>query len=48
MICGRVQAAHGSGFAPPGQLLPGSEHLLTHFYKLIVELVGGAPAPVGR
>jgi phenylpropionate dioxygenase-like ring-hydroxylating dioxygenase large terminal subunit len=40
-ICNRVQAAHQSGFAPPGRLLPQSEHLLTHFYKLIVELVDG-------
>jgi choline monooxygenase len=39
VICNRVQAAHESGFAPPGHLLPGSEHLLTHYYKLIVELV---------
>ena len=41
-ICSRVQAAHASGFAPPGNLLPRSEHLLTHFYKLIVELVAGS------
>ena len=27
------------GLAPPGSLLPRSEHLLTHFYKRIVELV---------
>jgi len=40
-ICNRVQAAHESGFAPPGNLLPKSEHLLTHFYRLIVELVTG-------
>ena len=38
-ICTRVQAAHASGFAPAGHLLPRSEQLLTHFYKLIVELV---------
>jgi phenylpropionate dioxygenase-like ring-hydroxylating dioxygenase large terminal subunit len=43
-ICNRVQAAHESGFAPPGHLLPQSEHLLTHFYKLIVELVTGDSA----
>jgi phenylpropionate dioxygenase-like ring-hydroxylating dioxygenase large terminal subunit len=47
-ICNRVQAAHESGFAPPGQLLPGSEHLLTHFYRLIVELVAGDPGLVSR
>jgi hypothetical protein len=41
-ICNRVQAAHESGFAPPGSLLAGSEHLLTHYYRLIVELVTGA------
>jgi choline monooxygenase len=40
-ICKRVQGAHESGFAPPGHLLPQSEHLLTHYYKLIVELVTG-------
>jgi phenylpropionate dioxygenase-like ring-hydroxylating dioxygenase large terminal subunit len=43
-ICGRVQAAHESGFAPPGNLLPRSEHLLTHYYKRIVELVTGSSA----
>ena len=42
VICNRVQAAHASGFAPPGRLLPGSEHLLTHYYRLIVQLVTGA------
>ena len=37
-ICNRVQASHETGVAPPGHLLPGSENLLTHYYKLIVEL----------
>jgi phenylpropionate dioxygenase-like ring-hydroxylating dioxygenase large terminal subunit len=41
-ICKRVQDAHASGFAPPGHLLPQSEHLLTHFYKSIVERVTSA------
>jgi hypothetical protein len=43
VICNRVQAAHETGLAPAGQLLPRSEHLLTHFYKLIVELVSAHP-----
>lgn len=47
-ICNRVQAAHETGYAPPGQLLPGSEHLLTHFYKLIVEFVTGDAGSVRR
>jgi phenylpropionate dioxygenase-like ring-hydroxylating dioxygenase large terminal subunit len=38
-LCGRVQRAHASGFAPTGRLVPGREALLTHFYKLIAELV---------
>jgi choline monooxygenase len=42
VICTRVQQAHETGFAPPGTLLPKSENLLTHFYRLIVELVEGA------
>ena len=41
VICNRVQAAHQTGFAPPGHLLPRSEALLTHFYRRIVELVTG-------
>ena len=31
--------AHETGCAPPGHLLAGSEGLLTHFYRWIVELV---------
>jgi choline monooxygenase len=38
-ICERVQRAHASGFAPPGRLLPGSEWLLQHFQRVIVELM---------
>lgn len=38
-ICGRVQHCHDSGLAPPGRLVPGREALLSHFYRLIVELV---------
>lgn len=38
-ICGRVQHAHASGVAPAGRLIPGREALLTHFYKLIVEMM---------
>jgi phenylpropionate dioxygenase-like ring-hydroxylating dioxygenase large terminal subunit len=44
LICNRVQTAHESGFAPAGRLLPQSEHLLTHFYRLIVELAGPQPS----
>lgn len=39
-ICRLVQRSHDSGVAPAGRLLAGREALLTHFYKLIVELMG--------
>ena len=38
-ICRLVQHAHDSGVAPAGRLVAGREALLTHFYKLIVELM---------
>lgn len=38
-ICRRVQHSHDSGVAPAGRLLPGRELLLTHFYKVIVEMM---------
>ena len=38
-ICHRVQAAHATGVAPPGRLIPSAEHLLTHLYKLGLELL---------
>jgi len=38
-ICTRVQAAHRAGVAPPGRLLAGSEHLLTHLYRVGLELL---------
>ena len=38
-ICRLVQHAHDSGVAPAGRLLPGREALLTHFYKVIVEMM---------
>jgi choline monooxygenase len=38
-ICRLVQHSHDSGVAPAGRLLPGREALLTHFYKLIVEMM---------
>jgi choline monooxygenase len=38
-ICERVQRAHAASFAPPGRLLPGSEWLLQHFQRVIVELM---------
>ena len=44
-ICRLVQHAHDSGFAPAGRLIQGREHLLTHFYRLIVDLMDGEPAP---
>jgi phenylpropionate dioxygenase-like ring-hydroxylating dioxygenase large terminal subunit len=39
-ICRLVQRSHDSGVAPAGRLLAGREALLTHFYKLIVEMMG--------
>lgn len=41
-ICRLVQRSHDSGVAPAGRLLAGREALLTHFYKLIVEMMDGA------
>jgi choline monooxygenase len=38
-ICERVQAAHASGFARPGRLLPHSELLVQHFQRVLVETV---------
>lgn len=38
-ICRLVQRSHDSGVAPAGRLIAGREHLLTHFYKLIVEMM---------
>ena len=38
-ICRLVQRAHDSGVAPPGRLLAGREALLTHFYRVIVEMM---------
>lgn len=38
-ICHRVQASHEAGVAPPGQLIPTSEHLLTHLYKVGLEML---------
>ena len=40
-ICRLVQRSHDSGVAPAGRLLAGREALLTHFYKLIVEMMEG-------
>jgi choline monooxygenase len=37
-ICSRVQKAHAAGATPPGRLLPGSEWLLQHFQRVIVEM----------
>ncbi len=36
-ICNRVQHAHASGVAPIGRLIPQIEHLLTHFYRVVIE-----------
>ena len=38
-ICHRVQASHESGVAPAGRLLPTSEVLLTHLYKVGLEML---------
>jgi choline monooxygenase len=40
-ICHRVQHAHASGAAPPGRLVAKSEFLLSHFYRLVVEVLSG-------
>jgi choline monooxygenase len=42
-ICKRVQAAHDAGVAPPGRLLPGSEWLLLHFQRVLVEDLAARP-----
>jgi phenylpropionate dioxygenase-like ring-hydroxylating dioxygenase large terminal subunit len=36
-ICNRVQRAHETGIAPPGRLLPGSEWLLQHYQRVLIE-----------
>jgi hypothetical protein len=41
-ICERVQAAHATGLAPPGQLLPHTEELLLHYQRVDVEMVASA------
>lgn len=38
-ICERVQVAHEAGLVPPGRLLPGSEWLLQHFQRVLVEMM---------
>jgi len=38
-ICRLVQRSHDSGVAPAGRLLQGRESLLTHFYRVIVEMM---------
>jgi hypothetical protein len=38
-ICKLVQRAHDSGVAPAGRLLAGREALLSHFYRVIVEMM---------
>jgi nitrite reductase/ring-hydroxylating ferredoxin subunit len=38
-ICKLVQRSHDSGVAPAGRLLQGREALLTHFYKVIAEMM---------
>jgi choline monooxygenase len=38
-ICRLVQRSHESGVAPAGRLLAGREALLTHFYRVIVEMM---------
>ena len=37
-ICTRVQRAHAAGITPPGRLLPGSEWLLQHFQRVVIEM----------
>ena len=40
-ICARVQRSHAADIAPPGTLLPQNEMLLTHFYRLIIDMMSG-------
>ncbi len=41
-ICERVQHAHATGVAAPGRLLPSSEWLLSHYQRVVVEMVAEA------
>jgi phenylpropionate dioxygenase-like ring-hydroxylating dioxygenase large terminal subunit len=41
-ICQQVQRAHATGVAKTGRLLLSSEWLLSHFQKVVVEMVSGA------
>jgi choline monooxygenase len=43
-ICTRVQAGHATGRAPAGCMLAGTEELLAHFQKRIVEMMAERPA----
>jgi phenylpropionate dioxygenase-like ring-hydroxylating dioxygenase large terminal subunit len=38
-ICHRVQASHEAGIAPPGRLMPNAELLLTHLYRVGLDLL---------
>ena len=37
-ICSPGSAAHAAGVTPPGRLLPGSEWLLQHFQRVVIEM----------
>lgn len=41
-ICERVQGAHEVGIAPPGRLLPESEHLVLHYQRTLIEMMTGS------
>lgn len=41
-ICEGVQRAHASGVAEPGRLLPGSEQLVSHFQRVLVDALATA------
>jgi phenylpropionate dioxygenase-like ring-hydroxylating dioxygenase large terminal subunit len=38
-ICERVQRSHEVGIAPPGRLLPWSEHLVLHFQRTLISMM---------
>jgi phenylpropionate dioxygenase-like ring-hydroxylating dioxygenase large terminal subunit len=43
-LCNRVQLGHMTGLAPTGRVLTGTEHLLSYFQHLIVDMMGETSA----
>ncbi len=44
-ICDRVQDSHATGLAPTGRMLAGTEELVAHFQRVIVEMMADPESP---